>query len=138
MEFGYVLLNLAPFVPLLLLAGVSAYWLRTSRTAWIAAGLIAVCVPGVILTWFLRDMGYHAYGDRCVGEARAFMEAMQLVFLLQAATGFAGSLLLGAVAIRKNRTIGVVSILALGFVSLLTAFFIYFAAGMTAVDGYRC
>ena len=139
MKIGYILLNLAPYAPLFLLTAILVWWLRALRDAWIAAVLIAVCVPGIILTWYLRDVGFNAFGASCSPDmARGFMEMMQFVFVLQSISGFIGSIWLGAVAMRRNPLIGWVSIVALTFVSILTGLFIYFAAGMTAVDGYRC
>lgn len=66
------------------------------------------------------------------------MEAMQLVFLAQILAAIAGSAILGGMAVRKNRLIGVVTTPTLGSVALVTGLLIFFAAGLTAVDGYRC
>ena len=97
--FLIVLANLAPLAPMAFLAAGMTYWLRSSRWAWIAAGIIALCVPGIVLTWFLRDAGFHAFGGSCApGKARGFMEAMQLVFAAQILAGIVGSMILGGVA----------------------------------------
>lgn len=66
------------------------------------------------------------------------MEAMQLVVMAQILAAIAGSAILGGMAVRRNRLIGVVTTLALGSVAIVTGCLIFFAAGMTAVDGYRC
>jgi hypothetical protein len=138
-ELYYILLNLLPLAPMIILAGVTLYWLRASRWAWTAAGLIGLCAPGIVLTWLLRDAGFHAFGGSCAhGKARGFMEAMQLVFLAQMIAGIAGSVIMGAVAVRRNRVIGVVTTLALGSIAIVTGFLIFFAGAMTAVDGYSC
>lgn len=139
MELYDILLNLLPLAPMVILAGATLYWLRASRWAWIAAGLIGLCAPGIVLTWLLRDAGFHAFGGSCApGKARGFMEAMQLVVMAQILAAIAGSAILGGMAVRRNRLIGVVTTLALGSVAIVTGCLIFFAAGMTAVDGYRC
>lgn len=133
------LIGYAPFAPMTIIALVLTYWLRVSRGVWVGFCLVIACVPGFFLALYLRKLGFDAYGGVCSEDsARGFMEAMQLVFLAQGVAGVAGSIHLGVLAMRKNATIGWVSLLVLAPVSILTAFMIYFAAGMTAVDGYRC
>ena len=137
--FLYLLANLAPLAPMALVAGAMIYWLRSSRGVWIATGLIALCVPGIILTWFVRGIGFNAFGETCsAGQAREFMETMQLVFLAQVIAGFAGVGLLGSLAVRKHVAIGALLATVLAVIAAVTRFAIYVAAGMTAVDGYRC
>ena len=138
MELYYLLLNLAPLAPMALLAG-GAFWLvRSSRLAWIAAGLVALCVPGIVLTWYLRNVGFEALGGVCTqAQARPFMEWMQLLFLAQVIAGFVGSAILGVIAARRW-AVGFILATALVGTSLATGWLIYFAAGMTAVDGYAC
>jgi hypothetical protein len=46
--------------------------------------------------------------------------------------------MLGAIAVRKNMAIGALLLVTLTAISIMTGFGIYMAAGMTAVDGYRC
>ncbi len=124
---------------MLLIAGVVLYWLGTSRLAWAAIGLVLLSVPGVFLTLYLRDVGFHAFGGACTPDkARGFMEAMQWVFLLQSAAGVVGCAILAGLAVRKHGVVGAILLVALTCASLFSAFFIYFGTGMTAVDGYRC
>ena len=138
MTFDDYLANVGPLAPIIFLAAGTAIWLRASRTAWIAAGLIAVMAPGVVLTWYLRDAGFHAYGGVCGGKVRGFMEAMQHVFLAQVLSGIVGAAILGSFAVRKSLVPGVIVLLLLAATALVTGFLIYFAAGMTAVDQYMC
>jgi len=139
MELYYLLLNLAPLAPMALLAGGAFWLLRTSRWAWIAVGLVALCVPGIVLTWYLRNVGFEAFGGVCTEfQARPFMQWMQLVFLAQVITGLVGSAILGGLAARRWAVGGVILAIALVATSLATGWLIYFAAGMTAVDGYAC
>jgi hypothetical protein len=122
-----------------LLAGGAFWWLRASRWAWVGAGLVALCVPGIVLTWYLRSVGFDAYGGVCSPDkARGFMEAMQFVFMAQVLAGIIGSAILGGLAVRRWTIPGAILAAALAVTSIVTGWLIYFAAGMTAVDGFRC
>lgn len=139
MEFLYFLLNAAPFAPMMLGAGIAVYWLRSSRWACLGAGLVGVCAPGFFLTLYLRDVGFHAFGGICTaGQARGFMEAMQWVFLAQGITGVIGAAILAILAVGRNPFVGGLLLVLLVGASLFSAWYLFFAAGMTAVDGYAC
>jgi hypothetical protein len=139
MTFVDYLVGYAPFAPAVIMAAVLTSWLRSSRMAWVGAALIVASVPGFFLAMYLRGAGFEAFGGACTPDkARGFMEAMQWVFLAQVVAGIAGGGILSGLAIRKNMMIGVVSAVAMMLATLLSGFFIYFASGMTAVDGYRC
>lgn len=133
------LVGYSPLLPTVILAAVLTYWLRASHWAWVGAGLVIASVPGFFLAMYVRGIGFDAFGGACtLDKARGFMETMQLVFLAQVVAGVAGGAILSGLAIRKSPSVGAASGLALILASLLSGFFIYFASGMTAVDGYRC
>ena len=139
MELQYILLNLVPFAPLFFITAALTYWLKKSRKAWLAAAIVSIGVPGCVLTWYLRKLAFSALGGDCtLANAQALMNAMQIVFVMQAIATIVGSVFLAAIAMEKNPTIGWVAMIALLPLSVLTGTYIYFAAGMTAVDGYGC
>lgn len=133
------LINYGPFVTTTLIACGLLYLLRAIRLAWLGAVLVALGSPGFFIAMKLRDVGFRAYGAECtMQKARGFMEDMQWVFAAQSLAVLVGSTILLGLAFRQKSVMGIVAGIILFAVSCYVAFFIYFAAGMTAVDGYRC
>ncbi len=138
MDILISLANVAPVAAIMLLIAGTVRWLRPSPLAWIGAGMAALAVPGVVLTWLISGALFEASGGVCRGETREIMENYQYVYLAQAIFGVLGSAVLGGLAIRRKLVVGLPLALVLVAVSLLTGWFIVFAGAMTAVDGLGC